>query len=125
MSKGNGHDPESSHDLLDVTALEGDGSVEMVIFHRDDQVIMRFREKMLWVGFDPANAAAAGEKLINLAVVCGANVKIVGLRQQVTREQRDRLTVRTAHIFRSMTAGGRRPEFIAQQVVDTILSELG
>ena len=46
MSKGNGHDPESSIDLLNANTLEGDGSVEMVVFNQDDQIIMRFRKPM-------------------------------------------------------------------------------
>jgi hypothetical protein len=125
MSKGNGQSRGAPHDLLNVETLEGDGDVEMVIFQRGDQVVMRFREPMLWVGFDPTNAVAVGKQLIDLAVACGANVEIVVPRQEVSREQRAVLTQRTAHIVRSMSAGGRPIDFIAQQVVDSILAEIG
>ena len=125
MSKGNGHDPDSSMDLLDVQTLKGDGSVEMVVFQDDEQIIMRFRKAMEWVGFDPPNAVAVGKQLIDLAVMSGANVELVLPRPQVTPQQRERMMNRTAHIFRSMSEKGRPPDFIAQQIVDTILSELG
>ena len=124
MSKGNGESPQS-YDLLDVKTLEGDGDVEMVVFNRDGRVLLRFRESVEWVAFDPANAGAVGKEMIDQAVVCGMNLDIVVPRPQVTREQRDRLVQRTAHIFRSMTESGRQPNFIAQQIVDTILSEIG
>ena len=123
MSKGNGHG-EGGFDLLDVKTLEGDGDVEMVVFHRDEQIIIRFRKPMEWVGFDLPNAVAVGKQLIDLAVSLGANVELVLPRREVTREQRVRLMNRTAHIFRSMTEKGRPPQMIAEQVVDTILSEI-
>ena len=125
MKKGNGSTPQDSSDLLDIKTLEGDGEVEMVVFNREGQVLLRFRESVGWVAFDPANAVAVGKEMIDQAVVCGANVEIVVPRQQVSREQRDRLVHRAAHIFRSMSESGRPPDFIAQQVVDSILAEIG
>lgn len=119
MSKGNGRD-----DLFNAETLEGDGSVEMVLFYRADQVIMRFRRSILWVGFDPSNAVAAGKQLIDLAVACGANVELIVPRKELSPEKRAVLTQRTAHIVRSMSAGGRPIDFIAQQVVDSILAAI-
>lgn len=118
MNNGNGEDK----------ILDGDGLVdrmtEMLVYAEDGQVIQRFKEPMVRVCFDPSNAVDVGKQFIDMAVECGANVEIVAPRPQVTREKRARMIQRTEHIYRSMMEKGRKPHFIAQQVVDTFLAEM-
>ena len=113
----NGHD-----DLFDPRQLKGDGKTEMVIFDSGGKVIQRFREAVLHVAYDPANAVEIGKKLIDCAVDCGAQVQIKVPKRQITETQRKRLITRATHVFRSLQEKGRPPKHIAQQVVDVILS---
>lgn len=118
MSKGNGRE------LTDATALEGDGNVEMGMFILDGRIVMRFRRAMTWIGFDPSNAVAIGKHLIDLAVAAGVDVQIEVPSREISFEKRRAMVARVQHIYRSMNEKGRPPNYIAQQVVDSILTAL-
>lgn len=100
------------------------GATEMIIKAEGGKVIIRYREPRLWVAFDPQNAVQIGKHLIDCAVACGADVQIQVPRRKISREQRDRLVVRTTHIYRSLQEKNTAPGVIARSVVDTILSAI-
>lgn len=112
-------------DLFDPRALQGDeGKTEMVLFPHTGKVIQRFARPMLFVAFDPSNAVEVGKKMIDCAVECGAQVTIQVPRRQISREKREALVTRAAHVFRSMTEKNRPPAEIARHVIDSVLSAI-
>lgn len=114
MSAGNGSGGE---------ILEGDGKVEMGIYHDNGQVIQRFQKPMLWIGYDPSNAVAVAKELLDQAARAGANIEIQIPRQPTSPEKRNRMVQRAGHMIHSMSQKGRPVALIAQQVVDTFLSD--
>lgn len=113
-------------DLFDISSLpQGDeGMTEMVVFlhPRRRQVIQRFARPMLFVAYDPVNAANVGKQMIDVAVEGGAQVTIEVKKRQVSDKQRAVLITRVDHILKNLLERGRPRHHIAQQLVDTILT---
>lgn len=108
-------------DLFDAKTLDGEGKTEMVIFEHDGMIIQRFRTPQEWIGYEPSNAVSVAKHMIDMAVEAGAKVTIQLPKYQVTPQQRLGMIKRAEHIIRSMSADGRKLDYIAQQVVDSIL----
>ena len=112
MAKGNGELPDGGDD----------GKTELIIKAESGQVIMRFREPRLWISFDPSNAAVTAKHNLDCPVEGGARVEIKVPKRQVSDAKRKALIARAMHIARGMQDKGRKPEVIAQHVVDSILA---
>lgn len=116
---------ERFQDLFDPRALAGDdGMTEMVIFAHHGKVIMRFARPMLFIAFDPKNMG----EVLNRAIACckeaGGEVVINLPKRRISQEKRDALITRATHVFRSMTEQRKAPAYVAQHVVDSILSAI-
>lgn len=112
-------------DLFDLRGHQLDeGRTEMVIFVQDGKVIQRFARPMLFVAYDPSNAAELANVFLNRAKDAGAKIVVNVPRRKISRETRDVLITRAIHVYRSMTEQKRAPALIAQHVVDTILSAI-
>lgn len=122
MAEGNGKIPEG------MTGLEGrgDGLVEMVIFPDNVQkkVIQRFQREMLFISYDLSGAVAVGKQMIDCAVACGAHVEIKVPRKEISREKHQALVARAMHIITSTLDQGKKPDFIARNVVEQILNAI-
>lgn len=117
---------DKPHDLYDVRTLpQGDeGMTEMVLFvnPRTGKVIQRFARPMLFVAYDPVNAANVGKAMIDEAVNAGAHVEIQVKKKQITDKGRAVLITRVDHILKNLLERGRPQHYIAQQIVDTLLT---
>ena len=112
-------------DLYDPRALQGDdGKTEMVIFAHSGKVIQRFARPMLFVAYDPGNAAELANKFLNCAKECGAEIVLNLPRRRISKEKRDALITRAIHVYRSMTEQHRPPAIVAKHVVDSVLSAI-
>jgi len=70
--------------------------------------------------FDPANAVELANAMLRSATACGVEIKFEVERPKITDKQRAAMITRAVHVMRSLS--GRKPEFIATHVVDTVLS---
>lgn len=104
------------------------GKTEMIVVpakvRGTHQVIIRFKEARLWVAMDPQNAVDIGKSLIDGAVSCGANVTVQLPRREISAATRDRLVVRATNVIRNLQQHHRSTQWIATEVVDTILSAI-
>lgn len=114
---------ERFQDLYDPRALQGDdGMTEMVIFAHHAKVIMRFARPMLFVAFDPKNMGEVLNRLIACIKEAGATPVINMPKRKITEQQRQAMITRATHVYRSMTEQGKPPAYVAQHVVDSIIS---
>lgn len=72
--------------------------------------------------FNPYSAVELANAMLRCAEACGVKIQIEAERPPITALQRARLITRTSHVLRSLQ--GKKLEYTAMQVVDTILSEL-
>lgn len=115
---------EKNQDLFDLSKLQGDGNVEMVIFGHNGKIIQRFARPMLFVAFEPANMGEILNRFLGATKEAGATPVINMPRRTITREKRNALVTRATLVMKSMTEKGRAPAAIAQHVVDSILSAI-
>ncbi len=101
-----------------------DGNTEMTVFDRDNKVFLRFKRPMLWVKFDPVNAAMIGKEIIDVAVRCGAQVEIKVPKRPITEQDRAKLIYRVGHIMRDQLEKNKNHAFISRAIVDSVLSEI-
>ncbi len=91
------------------------------IGERDGNVILEFPEPVQWASFDTETARQIGEAIAKQAYETRYGIKPAEgsfLSEQV----RHKLITRTKHILRSLE--GRHPEYVASQIVDTVLAEV-
>lgn len=118
MAGGNG----SARDLFDPSLLRGDGKCEMVIFTHEQKVIQRFDRPMLFVAYDPANMGEIVNRFLGAVKEAGFPIVINMPKRKITREQRDRMTVRALRVYRTLMDKNKPPAVIVQEMVDTLLS---
>ena len=71
--------------------------------------------------FEPGGAVQFANALMHAAEACGAEIQIeVDKGPRITELKRATLIARTVHMLRSLQ--GKKPEYAAMQIVDTILS---
>lgn len=102
----------------------GDGKTELTIGPESGRVVVGFPKPLTWFALDPENAAHVGKALINAAVKCGAKVSISLPQRQLNPLVRTMLVTRVERIQRDMAAKGRKPQFIAEEIVDQVLREI-
>lgn len=116
---------ERFQDLYDPSALQGnDGQTEMVLFAHNGKIIQRFARPMLFVAYDPGNMGEIVNRLLACVRETGHQVVINMPKRKITKQQREALITRATHVFRSMQEKGRPPAYIAQHVVDSIISAI-
>jgi hypothetical protein len=89
---------------------------------REGQVILTFPEPVQWAAFDPETAKQIGIQMAKSSYEAVYGKAPAG--NAISQEIRAKLVVRTQHVIRSMQEKNKAPEFIAMEVVDTILAEI-
>lgn len=116
---------ERHQDLYDPSALQGnDGMTEMVIFAHNGKIIQRFARPMLFVAYDPANMGEIVNRILGAVKEAGFTPVINLPKRKITEKQRQALITRATNVFRSMQEKGRPPAYIAQHVVDSVISAI-
>jgi len=90
---------------------------------RDGNVVLEFPANISYASFDPGTALRIGESIAKEAYYLKT-----GIREKeasvIANQKRGRMAQRVVHIFNSMNRKKQTPQYIAQQIVDTILAEL-
>lgn len=115
------------------TKQEGDGSTEVAVGDRDGRVIWQFQRSVSWVALDPQNAFHIAEATARSAHKARFGTEppsdgsyiVQQVRSRVTEDLRNRMVQRAILMMASMERQHRNPKYIAMQVVDAILSEVG
>lgn len=116
---------EKNQDLFDPRALAGDdGITEMVIFAHNGKIIQRFARPMLFVAYDPQNMGAIVNRILGAVKEAGHTAVINMPKRKITEKQRSALITRATHVFRSLAEKGKPPAYIAQHVVDSVISAI-
>lgn len=110
-----------------------DGSVEMILGNEAGRVVLRFKEPMNFVAFDPQNAFRIGEAIAREAhrVKFGEGPPSDGsyiasqVKARITEELRDRLVTRVAVMLPSLLLANKSHGYLAMTIVDTVLAEVG
>ena len=90
------------------------------IHEREGHVIIETPREL--INFEPGQAVAFAQALIECAVACGAEVKVEVERPKLTDMQHHALIRRTELVLRSMR--DQSPAKAAPHIVDTILAEV-
>ena len=99
------------------------GNTDLAIGTERGQVVVRFPKAVREISFDPVNAANVGKHLIDLAVLCGAQVQIKQpAKRVISREERERMITRAMNIYANLTVRNFHPRKRATEVIDSILS---
>lgn len=93
----------------------------VAIGERDGKVILEFPKPAQWAAFDTETARQIGEAIAKQAYETRFGVKAAE-GSFISEHVRNKLITRTVHVLRSL--GGRHPEHIASEIVDTILAEV-
>lgn len=116
---------ELRQDLFDPSALAGDdGMTDMVIFAHNGKIIQRFARPMLFVAYDPKNMGEIVNRILGAVKEAGHTPVINMPKRKITAQQREALITRATLVFRSLHEKGRTPAYIAQHVVDSVLSAI-
>ena len=99
------------------------GTTTCAIGNRDGQVIITFPKAVEWAAFDPETARQIGEAMAKEAYSVRYGRKPQA-KSVIAEEVRTRLLNRATLIIRSLQEKGKKPGFIAMEVVDAILSEV-
>lgn len=107
------------------------GSVETAIKAQDGKVVMMYHRPVSLILFDPQNALELAHMMARCSYEArygkppadeGHQFLAQQVRKQITREMRERLVMRVKLMLTSLQEQHRRPDYIATQVVDTVLS---
>jgi len=104
-----------------------DGNIEMIIAPEDGQVVMRFKEPVEFVVFDPQNMIDIATALTDAAFEARDGLKPVGDTLKAELIERHRMTL--THRFSRMIATMREDKKVstgklAQELVDASLKEI-
>jgi len=88
---------------------------------RDGNVILEFPEPVQWASFDTETARQIGEAMAKQAYQTRYGIS-AAQGSFLSEQVRHKLITRTKHILRSLE--GKHPDYIASQIVDTILADV-
>ena len=100
------------------------GSTEVAVGEENNRVILKFPNPVSFVAFDPNNARQVGEAMAKVAYHIDTGLQAPDGRSALSEELRMRLVTRATHIIRNLTDKKMLPGKIANEVVDSILSEI-
>lgn len=108
------------------TEIENKASVEMVIGTEDGKVFQRFKEPMVLVTYDPANAITIAGAIADAAFECRDGVKPVAgaLKTELIERHRDVLVQRVPLVLRSLLDSGKTDGYIAKELIDICFKEI-
>ncbi len=114
MSNGNGGEP-----------IQEDGKTLFALGEVDGMVVITFPRPISYVKFEPENARALSEQLARSAYRAHYNLPAPAPGKSLVAEGvRRKLHARATLIIRSMMEQNKRPDYIANQVVDQLLKEI-
>jgi hypothetical protein len=103
---------------------EGDGRTQVVVGPEDGKIVMGFPKPISWLAMEPDNAVQIAKSMIDSAVKLGANVQIVLPRRKLSEAKRTMLRYRVSLRMRSMLEKKRVPDYIAEEILVTVLQEV-
>ena len=95
----------------------------VAIGERDGMVVFEFPKPVRWATFDPETARQIGESIAKVSYTAKYG-KAPSQGSTLSREIRAKLIARTQHVIRSLQEKGMAPERVANEVLDTILTEI-
>jgi len=108
-----------------MTDLTQPGETTIAIGVQKGRVEIRFHKPLDWCSFEPEEARQIGEAIAKAAFKARyGSMPINGGGSQITAQIRDRLVTRVMMMSLSMNEQGKSREFVARQIVDTVLSEV-
>jgi hypothetical protein len=102
--------------------LRGDANTEVAIGEEGGKVILTFSKPVRWLELDANAARRIGEQLARSSY--GVTYGIEPQGSAITAAKRQVLINRWLLVDRSMREQGRNPLFIAETLVDLLLSEV-
>jgi hypothetical protein len=105
---------------------------ELAMGIEDGKVLVRFKDKVAWVAFDPDNAFHVAEAMARLAheVKFGEKPQTdqsyiaQQVRARLTEDLRDRMVTRVSLMLASLKSQNKTDGYTAMQIVDTIFAEV-
>lgn len=110
--------------MSETTKREGNGQTQVVIGPEAGKIVMGFPKPISWLAMEPDNAVQIAKSMIDSAVKLGANVQIVLPRRKITEAQRTMLRNRLSLRMRSMIEKKRDFDYIAEELLATVLQEV-
>jgi len=95
----------------------------VAVGERDGQVILEFPEAVQWAAFDPETARQIGEAIAKSSYAAKYG-KAPSQGSSLSMEIRAKLVARTQHIIRSLQEQHKNSDYVAREVVDTIVAEI-
>ena len=103
---------------------EHEGPTEIAVGDQDGQVILKFSKNVSWIAIDPQIAPLIAEQMIRASSACGVKVTLQMPEKEITVMQRAAMAARVKLVMNNLKDRGKKPEFIAQEVVDIVLREI-
>jgi len=100
-----------------------EGTDVLAIGVENKRVVCRFQKAVSWLELDPDTAKAVGEEMAKCAFEIHYGKRPTS-QNAISLEIRNRLVTRVQHVIRSTQEQKKTPKYVAESVVDTILSEL-
>ena len=97
-----------------------DAADTVAVGTRDKKVILEFPRPFQWAAFDPSTAKQIGEAIAKEAYYLETGKHPT--ESVITKQIRNRLVKRTELMINNLS--NKHPTYTAQQIVDTILSEV-
>lgn len=104
-----------------LTGMSGDGPTEVAVLSERGKVIQRFPEPKLWVAYDPTGARNVADAMTAEADRIQRLITKEDRLKYAANRLRDNLITRATIMFTSMEGEGKKPAYIAANIVDQIL----
>lgn len=102
----------------------GDGSTICAIGERDGKVVLSFPHPVREISVDPEQARQMGEQFARSAYSAHFGSASQMTKSIVSEQIRRKLKARATLVIRSLFDDGRTPDYIADHLVDLLLSEV-
>jgi len=106
---------------MEVQMSEGTETVAVGV--EDKRVVLKFPKPISWAALDPDTALAVGEEMARSAYTVKYG-KAPSQGSTLSREIRNAIITRTMHVIRSTQAQKKSARYVAEAVVDTVLSQV-
>ncbi len=102
--------------------MQGDGSTEVAVGTNQDRVVLRFPKVVKWIALDASTAARVADAMLGAAIDLGAQIKIDVPEREITPNQIAAMRKRAEIVINNLLERKMKPDRVASEVVDIILS---
>lgn len=102
--------------------LPGDGTTSVAIGTNDGHVVLKYPKPVQWAALDPATAAQVADAMLGAAIDLGARVEIKVPERKYTPQQIEAMRTRVALVMKNLQERGAKPNMVASEIVDIVLT---